>query len=57
MITEANAKDAMEDALWKFIDVAGAFPRVKPDERIWGHVMAYMPIEKRAEIMKLWGAA
>lgn len=53
-ITEANAAEEMERALWDFIEIAGAFPRQKPDERTWAHVMAYMPVEKRAEIIALW---
>lgn len=53
-ITENNAGEMMEQALWDFIEIAGAFPSQHPDERTWGHVMAYMPIEKRDEIIALW---
>lgn len=40
-IGENNAKEAMEKALWDFIDIAAAFPLVAVDERVWPHVMAY----------------
>ncbi len=56
-VNEDNAREAMEEALWQFIQIAGAFPRIKPDERTWAHVLAYMPAEKRPEIIKLWSAA
>lgn len=53
-ITDENAGEEMERALWQFIEIAAAFPSERPDDRTWGHVMAYMPVEKRAEIIALW---
>jgi hypothetical protein len=29
--------------LWEFINIAGNFPKAKPDLRIWDHVMVYAP--------------
>lgn len=45
LITEENAKEHMERALWQFIETAAAFPTISPDERIWGHVFAYYPLK------------
>jgi hypothetical protein len=41
--TAGDIKARLEAALWEFIHVAGANPDVKPDDRIWGHVLAYSP--------------
>jgi len=38
-----NAQQYMEESLWAFIECAGNYPSIKPDARIWPHVMAYAP--------------
>jgi hypothetical protein len=43
VITKDNAKQFMEESLWSFIDTAAAFPSISPDDRVWGHVLAYKP--------------
>lgn len=43
VITQDSAKAQMEEWLWWFVELAGNFPSVSPDDRIWGHVLAYMP--------------
>lgn len=43
IINKDNAAAFLEEKLWEFIETAGNFPSVKPDDRIWGHVLAYMP--------------
>jgi hypothetical protein len=43
VITEENAAAYLEEKLWEFIAVAGQFPDKHPDDRTWGHVLAYKP--------------
>lgn len=35
----------MEGLLWRFINIAAANPRVKPDPRIWEYVLTHAPKE------------
>lgn len=42
-ITAKTASSFLEKYLWDFIDLAAAFPECHPDDRTWGHVLAYMP--------------
>lgn len=43
IVTKDNAAAFLEEKLWEFIDAAGNFPGAKPDDRTWGHLLAYMP--------------
>ncbi len=38
-----KASAFIEARLWEFIDMAAAWPKAKPDSRIWDHVMVYAP--------------
>lgn len=38
-----QASEYLEQRLWEFIDMAGAFPSAKTDLRTWKHVMVYAP--------------
>lgn len=44
-IVDSNEKASafMEARLWEFIDMAAAWPKAKPDSRIWDHVLVYAP--------------
>lgn len=40
---DEQARAYMDARLWEFIDMAGMWPKAKPDPRIWAHVMVYAP--------------
>lgn len=42
-IDRDTARAYMEESLWAFIECAGNYPSIRPDERIWPHVLAYAP--------------
>lgn len=47
-VTNDEQASAYLDArLWEFIDMAGMWPRAKPDPRIWAHVMVYAPVAQQ----------
>lgn len=46
---DEQASAYMDARLWEFIDMAGMWPKAKPDPRIWAHVMVYAPPPQQAE--------
>jgi hypothetical protein len=44
-----QASEYLEQRLWEFIDMAGAFPSAKTDLRTWKHVMVYAPKQPDAD--------
>lgn len=40
---DEQASAYMDARLWELIDMAGMWPKAKPDPRIWAHVMVYAP--------------
>ncbi len=40
---DEQASAYLEARLWEFIDMAGMWPKAKPDPRTWAHVMVYAP--------------
>lgn len=47
-------KAKMEKDLWGFIDAAGENPDIRPDPRIWGHLLVYAPEEIKDKLRYLW---
>lgn len=46
---DEQASAYMDARLWEFIDMAGMWPKAKPDPRIWAHVMVYAPVAQQYE--------
>lgn len=47
---DEQASAFMNAKLWEFIDMAGVWPRAKPDPRIWAHVMVYAPVTQKSQV-------
>ena len=49
---DEQATAYMNARLWEFIDMAGMWPKAKPDPRIWAHVMVYAPPAQQPQAEK-----
>lgn len=51
-----NTAETMNTLLWNFIDLAAANPTVKPDPRVWPHLLVYAPSHIKQRVRAILAA-